>query len=182
MRPCPLQALLDWYEEQVGDLSSHSLPAPLKVFSSLPPCSSPPTGTARDTRLRALRDETDGGDGGGGGGGSLAAAAQEVAAREAALQLQRKNAGRPLVLIVEAAESADPDSLQDLILILSEVSTLHFLLPTPPSPFHFFIRSLLPSPPPNRPLPSLPPPSVTLSFLLHTHHTNTRLGQTPPPS
>ena len=50
-----------------------------------------------------------------------ASLAKEAAAKEAAAAARRRNAGRPLVLIVEGAESVDPLSLQDLILVLAEV-------------------------------------------------------------
>ena len=33
-----------------------------------------------------------------------------------------RNADRPAVVVVEGAESADPETLRDLILVLSEVS------------------------------------------------------------
>lgn len=181
--PCPLQALLDWYEEQVGDLFGISSLTTSEGFSSFPPGSSPPAGTTRDTRLRALRDES--ADGGGGGGSiSVAAAAEESATREAVLQLQRNHAGRPVVLIVEAAESADPDSLQDLILILSEVSSPPLpLFPFPPSVLLLFLpSSLLFSPV----LPFLPPSPYSLILpptripppTTHRHHQQTHLALT----
>ncbi len=57
--------------------------------------------------------------------GGKKGAAEDVAARAAAgataLRAVR-NAERPAVVVVEGAESADPEALRDLILVLSEVS------------------------------------------------------------
>ena len=39
----------------------------------------------------------------------------------AAEQMAADNARRPAVIVIEGAESADPDALRDLILVLSEV-------------------------------------------------------------
>ena len=58
--------------------------------------------------------------------GAPAANAVAQAAAQTATQRAADNVRRPAVIVIEGAESADPETLRDLILVLSEVSAAGF--------------------------------------------------------
>lgn len=112
------QALTEWYREQTGTPAPvETAPAPAANSAAL--LSSLADELRRDTRLRAPKAVGSAAAAAApGGGGGSAVAAREAADRRAAAA---QNTARPLVLIIQGAQFADPDSLRDLILTLSEV-------------------------------------------------------------